>query len=55
MRNLCALILVACLTGCSRSAVDTSPIGGGLAVIGLSIIVSTLIARIRHKGGADDE
>lgn len=54
MRNLYALILVACMTGCTRSAVDTSPIGGGLAVVGLSIIVSTLVSRMRQKGGSDE-
>jgi hypothetical protein len=55
MRNLTALFLVAMLSGCARSQVDTSPIGGGLAVIGLSIILSTILLRMRIKGGSEDE
>jgi hypothetical protein len=55
MRNLYALLLVACLTGCTRSGPDMSPVGGGLAVVGLSLIVSTLLIRIRQKGGSEDE
>jgi len=55
MRNLMALFLITFLTGCSRSGPDMSPIGGGLAVIGLSVIVSTMIMRMRSKGGSSDE
>jgi|SaaInlLV_10m_DNA_1039704.scaffolds.fasta_scaffold173588_1 hypothetical protein len=54
MRNLCALILVTCLTGCTRSQPDMSPVGGGLAVIGLGIIIAAFICSVFRNGGDND-
>jgi hypothetical protein len=48
VKQFIALYLLAGLTGCS--AVDTSPIGGGLAVIGLALIVAAVINTLTGKG-----
>lgn len=54
MRGLIASLFLALLSGCSRSAVDTSPIGSGLAVIGLALIVAAIINTLAGKGGDDE-
>ena len=55
MRILITLLFIVCVSGCTRPEPDMSPIGGGLAVIGLSIIVSTVVVLVCGKGGLDDE
>ena len=55
VRNLIALLFVSCMTGCVRGGSDMGPVGGGLAVIGLAMIVAAIINTISGKGGDDDE
>ena len=50
MSLLILLILCLFLTGCG-GVPDMGPIGAGLAIIGLSLIVSKLVERIRGNGG----
>lgn len=54
MKEFIAILFVASLSGCSRSAVDTLPIGGGLAVIGLALVVAAIINTLAGKGGDDE-
>ncbi len=50
MSLLILLILCLFLTGCGGGP-DMAPIGAGLCVIGLSLIVAKLVERIRSMGG----
>lgn len=54
MRNLIALIFVSSMTGCVRGGSDMGPVGGGLAVIGLAMIVAAIINTLSGKGGDDE-
>jgi len=55
MRKLILLApITAALTGCGQAAVDLGPVGAGLGVIGLGIVVGALILAIFRKGGGDD-
>ncbi|MEI6278724.1 MAG: hypothetical protein WCQ16_04985 [Verrucomicrobiae bacterium] len=54
MRKL-ILILPVALTGCGSNAPDFGPIGAGLAVIGLGIVIAALIIAIFRKGGGGDD
>ena len=54
VRNLIALLFVSCMTGCVRSQPDMSPVGGGLAVIGLGIVVAAFIISVFGNGGRDE-
>jgi len=49
------LILPVALTGCGGNAPDFGPIGAGLSVIGLGIVIAALILAIFHKGGGGDD
>ena len=56
MRNLILTIpTAAALTGCGTSAPDFGPIGAGLSVIGLGIVIGALILAIFKKGGGGDD
>ena len=56
MRKLILTIPAAvALTGCGSSAPDFGPIGAGLSVIGLGIVVGALILAIFRKGGGGDD
>ena len=50
-----ALPFLFTLTGCTNGP-DMGPIGGGLAIIGLAVIVSAVIRHLpsNRKGGDDD-
>lgn len=39
----CILLLPLALTACKPSGIDMSPAGGGLAVVGLSIILAAFV------------
>ena len=64
MRRTCAIVMAALLSACSAGgAPDMGPVGGGLSVIGLGIVVAAFIkavaVAIRHgdeteEGGEDD-
>jgi hypothetical protein len=54
VRNLIALLFVSCMTGCVRGGSDMGPVGGGLAVIGLGIIVAAFICSVFRNGGDND-
>lgn len=45
----------AALTGCGSNVPDYGPIGAGLSVIGLGIVVGALILAIFKKGGGGDD
>ena len=45
------LTLLVALTGCASKQPDMSPIGAGLSVIGLGLVVGCLILAIFRKGG----
>ena len=51
------LALTALLLGGCAASPDMTPIGGGLAIIGLAVIVSAVIQSLpsHPKGGDDDE
>jgi hypothetical protein len=51
-RHFIVLLTMIPMAGCS--AVDTSPIGGGLAVVGLALIVAAVINTLAGKGGDDE-
>ena len=53
MRSLIAALYIALLSGCSRGP-DMGPVGGGLAVIGLALIVAAVINTLAGKGGDDE-
>ena len=56
MRKLILTIPVAvALTGCGGNAPDFGPIGAGLSVIGLGIVIGALILAIFRKGGGSDD
>jgi hypothetical protein len=56
MKRAWSILVVALLSGCASGGPDMGPVGGGLSVIGLAIIVAAVI---RSIGGAlctkDDE
>lgn len=53
VRSLIAALYIALLSGCSRGP-DMGPVGGGLAVIGLALIVAAVINTLAGKGGDDE-
>ena len=53
VRSLIATLYIALLPGCSRGS-DMGPVGGGLAVIGLAMIVAAIINTLAGKGGDDE-
>ena len=56
MRKLILILPAAvALTGCGSSAPDFGPIGAGLSVIGLGIVVGCLILAIFKRGGGGDD
>lgn len=42
------------LTGCGSEPNPGPSIGAGLGIVGLSLIVSRLVERVRTKGGGND-
>ena len=54
MRKL-TLLLPLAFTGCGSNAPDFGPIGAGLSVIGLGIVIGALILAIFRKGGGGDD
>ena len=54
MRKLTFLLPLA-LTGCGSNTPDFGPIGVGLSVIGLGIVIGCLILAIFKKGGGGDD
>jgi hypothetical protein len=52
--KLITLLTMIPIAGCSRSGPDMSPIGGGLAVIGLGIIIAAFICSVFRSGGDND-
>ncbi|MCC6355229.1 MAG: hypothetical protein IT577_15160 [Verrucomicrobiae bacterium] len=58
MRRAYAILMVALFTGCSSgNAPDMGPVGGGLSVIGLGIVVAAFITAVASamRGGDDRE
>ena len=56
MRKLILILPAAvALTGCGSNAPDFGPIGAGLSVIGLGIVVGCLILAIFKRGGGGDD
>lgn len=55
IHSLTTLPFLLTLTGCT-SGPDMGPIGGGLAVIGLAIVIGAVVLRLPadRKGGDDD-
>lgn len=48
------LALALALTGCAKSGPDMGPVGAGLSVIGLGIVIGAVIlALLRPKGGGN--
>ena len=55
IRCLLPLIVVLGLTGCGDKGPDMGPVGAGLSVIGLGIVIgATIIALLGKKGGGDE-
>ena len=54
MRKL-ILFLPMALTGCGSTGPDLGPIGAGLSVIGLGIVIAALILALFRKGGGGDD
>jgi hypothetical protein len=51
--QLLALALV--VTGCTKSGPDMGPVGAGLSVIGLGIVIASVVrALLRPRGGRDE-
>lgn len=49
------LLLIACfLTGC-KTGPDYTPVGGGLAVVGLAIVVASIVLRLPSTGKEDKD
>lgn len=42
------------MTGCSGGGSDMTPVGAGLATVGLCLIISKLVERLRSKGDDDE-
>ena len=56
MRKLILILpAAAALTGCGSNAPDFGPIGAGLSVIGLGIVIGALILAIFKRGGGGDD
>ena len=56
MRKLILILpAAAALTGCGSNVPDYGPIGAGLSVIGLGIVIGALILAIFKKGGGGDD
>jgi hypothetical protein len=56
MRKLIFTIPAAvALTGCGSNTPDLGPIGAGLSVIGLGIVIGALILAVFCKGGGGDD
>jgi len=49
------LALAQVLTGCAKSGPDMGPVGAGLSVIGLGIVIAAVVlALLRPRGGRDE-
>ncbi len=46
MRRALAILAVAALAGCKSATPDMGPVGGGLSVIGLAIVVAAFIRAV---------
>jgi hypothetical protein len=63
MRRAWAILMVGLLTGCATGGPDMGPVGGGLSVIGLAIVVAAFIRSVagavcrkdEEKGGDGDD
>lgn len=51
MRALAIILVATLMTGCNSGTPDMGPVGGGLSVIGLAIVVAAFIAALAGKGG----
>lgn len=55
IRCVLPVIVVFGLTGCATTEPDMGPVGAGLSVIGLGIVIgATIIALLGRKGGGDE-
>ena len=55
IRCVLPVIVVFGLTGCATTGPDMGPVGAGLSVIGLGIVIgATIIALLGKKGGGDE-
>ena len=52
--KLLMLLTMIPVAGCSRSGSDMGPVGSGLAVIGLALIVAAIINTLAGKGGDNE-
>lgn len=55
MRRAWAILMVGLLTGCNSGAPDMGPVGGGLSVIGLGIVVAAFIKAVAVTIRRDDD
>jgi hypothetical protein len=55
IRCVLPVIVVFGLTGCATTGPDMGPVGAGLSVIGLGLLIgATIIALLGKKGGGDE-
>jgi hypothetical protein len=55
IRCIMPVVIVVSLTGCATTGPDMGPVGAGLSVIGVGIIIgATIIALLGKKGGGDE-
>ncbi len=55
IRCVLPVVVVLSLTGCGSTGPDMGPVGAGLSVIGVGIIIgATIIALFGKKGGGDE-
>lgn len=54
-RIIRAILVLSLLPGCQSGGPDMGPIGGGLSVIGLALVVAAFVGAIFGKGGRHDD